>query len=55
MAYGGMLIPSNTDDVVGVQPSLHIVHRRSYRAVILPVGRGWQEGIPSPKYSLIVA
>jgi hypothetical protein len=23
--------------------------------MILPVGRGWQEGIPSPKYSLIVA
>ena len=31
------------------------MHRRSYRAMILPVGRGWQEGIPSPKYSLIVA
>jgi hypothetical protein len=23
--------------------------------MILPVGRGWQEGIPSPKISLIVA
>jgi hypothetical protein len=32
-----------------------VLHRRSNRAMILPVGVGRQEGIPSPKYSLIVA
>jgi hypothetical protein len=42
--------------VVGVKPSLLIVlHHRSNRAMIFPVGRGWQEGVPSLKFSLIVA
>ena len=31
------------------------MHRQSNRAMILPVDWRWQEGIPSPKNSLIVA
>ena len=48
--------PNNIDDVVGVLPSLLIVmHRQSIRTMILPVGAGRQEGIPSPNFNLIVA
>ena len=48
--------PCNTNYLVGVKPSLLIaLHRRSIRTMILPVGAGRQEGIPSPNFSLIVA
>jgi len=48
--------PCNTIDMVGVKPSLLIaLHSRSNRMMILPVGTGRQEGIPSPNFYSIVA
>jgi len=48
--------PCNTNYLVGVKPSLLIaLHRRSIQTMILPVGAGRQEGIPSPNFNLIVA
>ena len=48
--------PCNTNDLVGVKPSLLItLHHQSIRTMILPVGAGRQEGIPSPNFYLIVA
>ena len=48
--------PCNKNCFVGVKPSLLIaLHHQSIRTMILPVGAGRQEGIPSPNFSLIVA
>jgi hypothetical protein len=48
--------PCNTNDVVGVKPSLLIeLHCRSIQMMILPVGTGRQEGVPSPNFYLVVA
>jgi len=48
--------PCYTNYLVGVKPLLLItLHRRSIRMMILPVGAGRQEGIPSPNFNLIVA
>jgi hypothetical protein len=55
MAYGGMLIPVTQMTWWECSHLLIIMHRRSNQSMILPVGWGWQEGIPSPKISLIIA
>jgi len=47
--------PCNTNYLVGVKPSLLIaLHRQSIQTMILTVGAGRQEGIPSPNFYLIV-
>ena len=48
--------PCNTNYLVGVKQSLLIaLQHRSIQTMILPVGAGKQEGIPSPNFNLIVA